>query len=49
MQDMIKQDWKDMISAFYFPKLSKMITNDKLRAFIDKTNQELLEEGQEVS
>jgi len=46
---MIKQDWKDMISAFYFPKLSKMITNDKLRAFIDKTNQELLEEGQEVS
>ena len=38
-----------MITAFYFPKLSKMITNERLRAFIDKTNGELAQEGQEAS
>ena len=38
-----------MITAFFFPKLSKMITDEKIRTFIDKTNSELLQEGQEAS
>ena len=38
-----------MVSTFYFPKLGKMITDDKIRQFIDTTNRELLEEDQEAA
>ena len=38
-----------MVSTFYFPRLGKMITDDKIRQFIESTNRELLEEGQEAS
>lgn len=46
---LIKEDWKDMVTTFYFPRLSKMITEPRLREFIDHTNRELLEPSQEVS
>jgi hypothetical protein len=46
---LIQQDWQDMLTTFYFPRLSKMITDQRLRDFIDKTNRELLEEGQEAA
>lgn len=47
--DLIQEDWRDMVTTFYFPRLGKKITDPKLRAFIDNTNKELLEEGQEAS
>ena len=38
-----------MVTTFYFPRLGKMITDERLRDFIESTNRELLEPGQEVS
>ena len=37
-----------MVTTFYFPRLGKCITDDRLRDFIDSTNKELLEPNQEV-
>lgn len=44
----MKEDWRDMVTTFYFPRLGKSITDDRLRDFIDATNKELLEPDQEV-
>lgn len=49
VSELIKEDWSDMVATFYFPKLSKMIKDSRLRQFIDNTNRELLEQGQEAS
>ena len=49
VSELIQEDWKDMITAFYFPRLGKMITDPRLRTFIESTNQELFETGQEVA
>lgn len=38
-----------MVTTFYFPKLGQKITDPKLREFVNNTNKELLEEGQEAS
>ena len=38
-----------MVSTFYFPRLAKAIKDEKIRQFIDNTNRELLEDGQESS
>ena len=48
VSELIKEDWKDMVSTFYFPRLGKMITDDRLRKFIQDTNMELLEPEQEA-
>ena len=45
---MIQEDWKDMVSTFYFPKMGKMITDQNIRTFIENTNKELLEDDQEA-
>lgn len=47
--DLVQEDWRDMVSTFFFPRLGKMITDQKIRQFVDNTNRELLEEGQEVA
>ena len=47
--DLIRDDWQDFVSTFYFPRLSKEIKDQRLRDFIDQTNRELLEPGQEVA
>ena len=47
VRDLIQEDWRDMVTTFYFPKLGKKIDDPKLRNFIEATNKELLEEGQE--
>lgn len=49
MADLVQEDWRDMVSTFFFPRLGKMITDQKIRQFVDNTNRELLEEGQEVA
>ena len=36
-----------MVATFFFPRLGKMITDEKIRQFLDNSNRELLEEGQE--
>ena len=46
--DLIREDWQAMVTTFYFPRLGKCITDDRLRDFIDHTNKELLEPNQEV-
>lgn len=47
--ELIQEDWRDMVATFYFPRLSKMIKDSRVRQFIDNTNRELLEQGQEAS
>lgn len=48
VKDLIQEDWRDMVGTFFFPRLGKMITDQRIRQFIDSSNRELLEEGQEV-
>ncbi len=48
VSELIREDWRDMVTTFYFPRLAKMITDPSLRQFIDNTNRELLEPGQEA-
>ena len=37
-----------MVSTFYIPNLMRFVKDDNIRQFIDSTNKELLEEGQEA-
>ena len=37
-----------MVATFFFPRLGKMITDQSIRQFIENSNRELLEEGQEA-
>jgi len=47
-RDLVQEDWRDLVSAFFFPKQKKAIQDRKIRDFIARTNQELTEEGQEI-
>jgi hypothetical protein len=49
VSDLIQEDWRDMVTTFYFPRLNKMITDPRLRRFLENTNRELLESGQEAA
>ena len=31
VRDLILEDWRDMVSTFYFPRMSKMITDQRIR------------------
>jgi len=44
----MRDDWRDMVTTFYFPRLGKMLSDQRLRDFIENTNRELLEPDQEV-
>ncbi len=46
--DLIREDWRDMVSTFFFPKMTKMLSDEKIRTWIESTNKELLEDNQEV-
>jgi len=46
--DLIRDDWLDMVSAFFFPHLTKMLTDDTVRQWVEQMRQELSEVGQEV-
>lgn len=48
VSNLMKEDWRDMVTTFYFPRLGKMITDQRLRDFIENTNKELLEPDQEA-
>ena len=48
MADLIRDDWMDMMSAFYFPRLSKMIKDESLLQWIEAMRAELTEKGQEA-
>jgi len=45
-KELILEDWRDFVSAFYFPKLVKKISNQKIINFISATNNELLDSEQ---
>ena len=47
MRDLIQEDWRDMVTSFFFPKISKCVTDTKVKDFIMQTNAELLEDNQE--
>ena len=46
--DLIRNDWKDMLSAFYFPRITKMIKDERILKWIESVNTELGEDGQDV-
>ena len=41
-RELIAEDWRDFVAAFYFPTTSKVMTNTKITEFISRTNTELL-------
>ena len=43
--DLIREDWKDMVATFFFPKMGKVITDEKIKSWIENTTIELLEEN----
>ena len=47
MRDLIQEDWRDLVACFFFPYLNKCVTEPKIRDYVQKTNAELLLEGQE--
>ena len=48
MRDLIQEDWRDLVTSFFFPRISKCVVDEKVRDFIKQTNSELLEENQET-
>ena len=47
--ELIKDDWRSLISAFYFPKISNLLTDLRIRSWIEEVNRQLFEPGQEAS
>ena len=47
VRDLIQEDWRDLVTCFFFPKLNKCVTDPKIKEFVQKTNAELLEKDQE--
>jgi len=45
-KDLIAEDYRDFVAAFYFPNQAKIITDDRISIFMKKTNYELLKVGQ---
>ena len=45
MCDLIREDWKDMLSAFYFPRQAKMLKDDRIHKWVESVNTELTEDG----
>ena len=43
----MQEDWRDFVAAFYFPKQRKLLTDDKIREFVERTNSELCEDNQQ--
>ena len=46
--NLIREDWVDMMSAFYFPRSNKVIKDESIRKWVERVNSELTEEGQDV-
>jgi len=34
----MQEDWRDFIAAFYFPKQSKVITDERIQGFLSQTD-----------
>ena len=47
MRDLIQEDWRDLVTSFFFPRISKCVVDQKVKDFIKQTNAELLEDKQE--
>jgi len=37
-----------MVATFYFPNMTKKLTDPRIKSWIESTNKELLEENQEI-
>lgn len=46
-RDLIQEDWRDFVTSFYFPKVCKAISDQRIKEFIERTNAELVEIGQQ--
>ena len=47
MSELIREDWHDMVTTFFFPRQNKLLTDERIRAWVQNTNRELLEPDQE--
>ena len=45
MADLIREDWLDTMGAFYFPRLSKVLTDERIKDWIESMRAELTEDG----
>lgn len=45
-RDLIQEDWRDVVTSFFFPKAKSLIKDPTIRAFVASANAELNEPGQ---
>jgi hypothetical protein len=38
VRELMQEDWRDFIAAFYFPKQSKVIINERIQGFLSQTD-----------
>ena len=36
--ELIRQDWQNFVGAFYFPKQSKVLTDERVKGWVNSTN-----------
>lgn len=41
MRDLMQEDWRDLIAAFYFPKQSQVITDQRISLFLEQIDIQL--------
>ena len=41
-KDLIQEDWRNFVAAFYLPKRSEIVTDERIRTFLEQTASELM-------
>jgi hypothetical protein len=44
-KDLIQEDWRNLVASFYFPNRKEIITDERIRTFLDQTASELMQEN----
>jgi hypothetical protein len=46
-KDLIQEDWRNFVASFYFPNRNDIITDERIRTFLEQTASELMQENQQ--
>lgn len=41
-KDLIQEDWRNLVASFYFPHRNQIITDERIKTFLDETAVELM-------
>ena len=47
-KDLIQEDWRNLVASFYFPNRNKIITDERIKTFLDETAVELMQENSQT-